>query len=354
MVLVIGGFLCGFLAGAAARYGRVCSMSAIEDALLARDFRAAKAWGLALAVAVLLTQILAHVAGLDMSSTPYAGATLDLVGTLIGGVVFGFGMALIGTCSFGLLVRAGSGDLRALVSALVVGIAAFTFTAGVLAPARMALSTLVTIDLERRGGPLIPDIAALAFAVPRQTVITAVVAAMVLLVVVLIALDRRLRRRPRLLLAAMLLGTAVAAGWFVTALAMDRLEAARLESLSFVAPVGRLLLQVMTDTLRDGGFGGATVVGVVTGAMTTAILKREVRWEAFDDSREMARHLLGAVLMGLGGVLARGCTIGQGMSAASALAVSAPLVILGVVIGARIGLTLLLEGRAIWRLGAAQ
>ena len=93
------------------------------------------------------------------------------------------------------------------------------------------------------------------------------------------------------------------------------------------------------------GFG----VGVLSGALLAALVKGDARLEAFDDAREMRRHLLGAVLMGCGGVLARGCTIGQGMSAASALAITAPLVIIGVVIGARIGLMILLDGDRFWR-----
>ena len=108
----------------------------------------------------------------------------------------------------------------------------------------------------------------------------------------------------------------------------------------------------MGNSLREVGFGVASVLGVLTGAMVMARAKDEIRWEAFDDPREMRRHMIGAVLMGLGGVLARGCTIGQGMSAASVLAISAPVVMLGVVIGAKLGLMFLLEGRSMWRLGS--
>ena len=351
MWLVIGGFVCGFVAGAAARYGRICSMSAIEDALVARDYRAAKAWGLALAVAIVATQAIAVAWSLDLQTTSYAAGSLDLLGALLGGLIFGFGMALIGTCSFGLLVRAGSGDMRAVVSACVVGIAAFAVTAGVASPVRSHLSTLAVVDLTPLGGALLPGIVTRAVGSPANTTGLALGLAIAALLIAVALLDRRLRRRPRLVVAAMLLGASIAGGWAVTALAVDRLEAARIESLSFVAPVGRLLLQVMTDHLRDVGFGGGAVMGVVCGAMVVAVARQDVRWEAFDDAREMRRHMLGAALMGAGGVLARGCTIGQGMSAASVLAVSAPLVVVGVVIGAKLGLAILLEGRAMWRMG---
>ncbi len=352
MWLLIGGFLCGIAAGAAARYGRICSMSAIEDALIAKDFRAAKAWGLALAVAILSTQVMALVWAFDLKASVYTTGHLDLLGALLGGLMFGFGMAMVGTCSFGLLVRAGSGDMRAIVSAAVVGIAAFAFTAGVLSPLRMQLAGLLTVDLAPRGGPLIPGLLAPLAGTSEQLLALSLAGAIAVLLAGTALADRRLRKRPRLLLAAVALGAAFAAGWAVTAFSVDRMETRRLESLSFVAPVGRLLLQVMTDSLKDVGFGVASVAGVFAGALITAVLKDEIRREAFDDVREMRRHMLGAVLMGCGGVLARGCTIGQGMSAASALAISAPLVVLGVVLGAKIGLSLLLEGRALWRMGA--
>jgi uncharacterized membrane protein YedE/YeeE len=352
MLLTIGGFACGFAAGAAARYGRLCTMSAIEDAFIARDFRAARAWGLALATAIVFTHIFAWLNGVDLSASVYTSGVFDLAGALGGGLLFGLGMALVGTCSFGLLVRAGSGDLRAVMTAALVGIAAFAFTAGVLSPVRLQISGLAAVDLVSHGGPLFPGVLGQLTGQPELAVAAVVIAAIVLVCVAAVVRDSRLARRPRLLTAAVVLGSSIAAGWAVTAISIDRLEGTRLESLSFVAPAGRLLLQLMSDTLRDVGYGVASVLGVVCGAGMMAIVKDEVRWEAFDDVREMRRHLLGAVLMGLGGVMARGCTIGQGMSAGSILAVSAPLVMLGVLIGARIGLAVLLEGRSLWRMRA--
>lgn len=329
-------------------------MSAIEDALVARDFRAAKAWGVALAVAILVTYAAGRAIPIDFAASVYAVGPLDLVGTLVGGCIFGFGMALAGTCSFGLLVRVGGGDLRAAITACIVGISAFAFTAGVLAPVRTALSGVAAFDLSAHGGTLLPGLIASLSGLDAGTAAFASVFGIAALLVLGAILDRRMRTRPRLLAAAVVMGIAVGGGWGVTAVAVDRLDSARLESLSFVAPAGRLLLQLMSDTLRDVGFGVSSVVGVVCGAAAAATAKDDIRWEAFDDVREMRRHLTGAMLMGLGGVLARGCTIGQGMSAASALTVSAPLVIVGIVIGARIGLSLLLEGHAMWRTGTGE
>ena len=120
------------------------------------------------------------------------------------------------------------------------------------------------------------------------------------------------------------------------------------ESLSFVVPLGRLLLQLMGEALSTTGFAVTAALGAAAGSFSIAWARDELRWEAFDDQREMRRHLLGAVLMGIGGVLARGCTIGQGISGASTLSIAAPVAVFAMVVGARLGLAHLLEGRPLF------
>ena len=345
---IAGGFLCGALAGGAARFGRLCSMSAIEDALIGRDWRAAKAWGLAIATAIAATQALVFFGVADLTGALYAAPSWHALGTLVGGLLFGLGMALAGTCSFGLLVRAGGGDLRSAVSAGIVGIAAFAVTSGLLAPFRETLLGFGKVNLEGRAGCGIGHDQRVRGWEERD--------------------HRRLDvdrgclggagwRRPA---AAdpptppgwsRADGLSVAAGWGVTSAAVERLQLDRPESLSFVAPVGRALLQFMMQPFRNLGFGVSSIAGVIVASFAVAAWRRELRWEAFDDPTEMRRHIFGACLMGIGGVLAQGCTIGQGLSAASALAISAPVFLVAVLIGARMGLSHLIEGQALWRLG---
>jgi len=345
---ILGGFLCGALAGGAARYGRLCTMSAIEDALIGGDYRGAKAWALAGAVAIGATQILNASGLVDLSSAIYLGSRLHLLSVVLGGVLFGLGMTLVGTCSFGLIVRAGGGDLRAGVSAVLVGVFAYAATSGALAAARLAIweSGVVALPVSR---PASLATLVAAFAGPWGAAIA--IAALCLGLAALPFLDPRLRKRPRLLASAVAVGAAVTLGWAATGLALEAMTLDRVESLSFVAPVGRALLQLMIEPFRNIGFGVAALGGVAAASATIALLRREFRWEAFDDPREMRRHVVGAALMGTGGVLAQGCTIGQGLSAASVLAVSAPLFLITVVIGARIGLWHLIEGQSLWRLG---
>ncbi len=346
--IIAGGFLAGALAGGAARFGKLCTMSAIEDALVGRDFRGIKAWGLAIAVAIATTQAANTLGTIEISRALYLTPRMHLIGTVLGGAMFGLGMTLVGTCGFGLVVRAGGGDLRAAASAVVVGVFAIAVTAGLLAPLRIRLLEYDGIDLSRLGNASIS--AALSHLVgpwPARSMLLIVLA----ILLVLPFADRRLRQRPRLLIGSIGMGLAITAGWFATSRAMDALLLDRPESLSFVAPVGRALLQFMMEPFRNVGFGVAAMFGVLAASIAIALWRDEFRWEAFDDATEMRRHVLGGALMGLGGVLAQGCTIGQGLSAASTLAISAPIFIVSVLAGAKLGLLHLIEGRSLWRLG---
>lgn len=337
-----GGFLAGALAGFAASYGRLCTMAAIESALIAKDYRGLKVWGVALATAITVTQTLAYFDIIDVKNTVYAAPRVHILGTALGGLLFGLGMTLVGTCSFGLLVRAGSGDIRAATSSIVTGILAMSATAGYLNHYRSILLQHGQVDFHPFGGSTMVQL------VGKYSPIAPVIATMVLVALLALAAiaDPRLRRRPRMLISAMAIGLAVALGWYSTSIAMDRLLADRPESLSFVAPVGRALLQFMMEPFRNAGFGVAAMFGVIASSTIVTCWRREFRWEAFDDPIEMRRHVLGGSLMGIGGVLSQGCTIGQGLSAASVLAVSAPIFIVCVLAGARVGLTHLLDDHA--------
>lgn len=343
---VIGGLACGTLAGFAAQFGRLCTFAAIEDAVVGGDLRRVRAWALATAIAVATTQALVLGGVIDLRGQPYDYAVIELGGLIAGALLFGFGMSLVGTCGFGILVRAGTGDLRAAVSGLVLGIAAFAATGGILSGPRLWLSGRATINVERFGGSGVDDMVRYFAGGGWANLITVVIP---LALVVFALSSRRFLAKPRLVAAAVLMGLAVTSGWVVTTHFADSFGTSRPESLTFVAPLGRVVLLTMGQTLGHSGFEWATVLGVPLGSFIVARWRDEQRWEAYDDQREMRRHLLGACLMGLGGVLARGCTIGQGLSAASTLSITAPIAVAGMILGARAGLYYLIEGRAVLR-----
>jgi uncharacterized membrane protein YedE/YeeE len=349
LVSPIGGVFCGFLAGFAAQYGRLCTVGAIEDAVIAGDYRRAAAWAVSAALAIVFTQSLVFAGGLDLTATQYAQPRLELVAGIVGGVLFGIGAAMVGTCAFGLLVRLGTGDLRALICALILGMAAFSATGGVLSPIRVGLTEIGAFDTAALGGNTLTGIVDARFGTIGGFLSALLVASAL---VAFAVTNQRLYPKRRLIVAACLMGCAIGGGWVVTGVVADPFEAQRPESLTFVAPLGRVILQLMGEAFSNTGFAGATLFGVAAGSFTVAAVRQELRWEAFDDQREMRRHLLGAVLMGIGGVLARGCTIGQGLSGASALSIATPVVVLAMVAGAWLALAHLIEGRPLfarWR-----
>jgi hypothetical protein len=145
--------------------------------------------------------------------------------------------------------------------------------------------------------------------------------------------------------AGFVLGIAVVAGWLITIMASDEFAAApRPQSLTFVSTVGKTIYAGIFHPTGFADFGVASVLGVVIGSFVAGLINGEWRWEAFDDDREMRRHIAGAMLMGVGGILAGGCTIGQGMTAGSVLSLSWPFAIGGIVVGARLGIAILVEG----------
>jgi uncharacterized protein len=113
---------------------------------------------------------------------------------------------------------------------------------------------------------------------------------------------------------------------------------------SFSAPVGETLLYAMTGSARSASFAVGSVGGVLLGAFIGSMIKGHFRWEACEDPRELRRQIVGAAIMGVGAVIALGCTVGQGLSAFSVLAVSAPVTFLSIFAGAAFGLRQLIEG----------
>lgn len=338
--------LCGVVIGAAAgfavRRARLCSFGAIEDALIGGDGRRLRVFGLALGIAILGTQALVLAGILDPVATTYTPPALPLVAIIFGSIAFGIGMAMVGTCGFGSLVRLGGGDLRSLIVVMVLGAVAYATLRGVLADLRIGVFESVSLSMPDGVASDIASLTSRALGVDTRGVIAIVCGAALCWFALT---DRRLRRAPRLLLAGVTLGLAVIAGWVVTTtLSDDFAQAARPQSLTFVSTIGKALYAGLLNVKNFADFGVGSVFGVVTGSWLAAWHADEVRWDAFDDDHEMRRHLAGAALMGGGGILAGGCTIGQGLTAGSMLALSWPFAVGGMIIGAQLGIAMLIDG----------
>lgn len=326
----------GIVLGLAARLGDFCTLGALEAAIYGKDHRRLRLWGVVLGVAVLATQGLALAGWIDLSGNFHHSIQWNPLGSIVGGLVFGYGMAMAGNCGFGALVRFGGGDLRSLVVVVVMGITGFIALSGPLAPLRVAL-----FPQPEAAGPqgIVHDLGLLGLP-------AAVTVAAVGLVALAWGLSHEpLRRRPRMILWGIAAGLAVTWCFLGTSWLYDQsLGGIQVEGPSFTAPVGRTLIFLMTSTAGGITFSVGSVVGVMAGALIGSTLRGLFRWEACEDPRELGRQVGGAALMGVGGVVAMGCSIGQGITAFAALAWSGPVTLAAIVVGAVFGLHQLISG----------
>lgn len=345
--LCVAGILCGLVLGWVARRHRFCTLSALERHWYAGDSNGLRTWVLAIAVAIATTQLSIASGYLDISDNFYLNGSLSIPSIVIGGLMFGVGMALVGTCGYGALVQIGGGSLRALMVVLIMSIAALATQRGILSITRQNLSELTAVSPETVGTKHTGYwLHSLIDGTTSATVVTAITTlAVVGLLLVWVFRSLHYRNNPAQVRAGIIVGLCISAGWWITASFQSVLfEPVALESASFVMPPGEWLLSVVGARTSMLDYGMGLVIGVIAGSMITALVSRDIRWEACDDARELGRHIIGGAMMGAGGVLAQGCTIGQGVSAASVLSVTAPLAFFSMMAGAKIGLSLLIEG----------
>lgn len=339
-IVALIGFGGGVLLGLAARLGRFCTLGAIEDYLYQGSSVRLRMWILAIGVAILGTFGLSGAGLLDLSLTVYHQSGWTPLGSVVGGLLFGYGMSIAGNCGFGALARFGGGDLRSFVIVLVMGISAYVMLSGPLASARLALMDATELDLATVSLPGL---------IGNATGLSAIALGLAIgVITVLAALSSKQFLTDRTaLLWAVIVGLAIVTGWAGTYwVAKTGFSALPVVSHSFSAPLGETLIFLMTSSGGGLSFGVGSVVGVLAGAFCGSLIKGHFRWEACEDPRELKRQILGAVCMGFGAVIALGCTIGQGLSAFSVLALSAPVTFAAIFAGAAIGLRQLIAGFA--------
>ncbi len=337
-IAALAGFVGGVVLGFCARWGRFCTLDAIEGAVLGGSDSGLRSWAIAIAVAIAGSFALDQIGLIDITQSFYLANPTSILATIVGGLLFGVGMALVGTCGYGCLARIGGGDLKSVVTFLVMGISAYATLSGATAYFRQGLFPVPVAPIEPASFAY-----SLASWTGFSTHVTAYAIATLIAVIALVSTSFR-KDQKRILIGA-LVGLIAVWGWFATGyLARDEFNPYPLESYTFSAPMGETLIYFMTMTGSSLSFGIGAVFGVVVGAAVTSIIQTHFRWEACDDAREMRRQILGGFLMGVGSVTALGCTVGQGVSAASLLAFSTPVALASIFIGAWFGLHTLIDG----------
>ena len=332
--------------GAIAQRTRFCTMGAVADVVNMGDWERARMWALAMAVAVLGFNGMVALGWLQAANSIYAAPRVLWLSVLLGGLMFGFGMVLASGCGSKNLLRLGSGNLKALVVLVMLGLSAFATLRGITGVLRV--NTVDKIYFELPGGQDLPTLGAATFGMPTPMLALAfggVLGAGLLLWV----LSKPEGRHGEVLLGGIGIGAVVAATWWVSGKLgyvpedPNTLEPAflgtnsrRMESLSMVAPVGFAIdwLLFFSDKSKVLTLGIVSVVGLSVGACVVSLVDRSFRWEGFGSVEDLANHLAGGVLMGVGGVTAMGCTVGQGLSGISTLSIASFIALGAIIAGA--------------------
>ncbi len=329
----------GIVLGLAARLGRFCALGAIEDVLYGGSNHRARMWILAIGVAVTFTFFFTGLGLVDLENAYYLRSNWNPVSHIVGGLIFGYGMALAGNCGYGAVARLGGGDLRAFVIVLVMGISAYVVMAGPLAPLRVFL--FPPDLLTTKGSSGFAHLMASALGGSASTI--GMIAGFAIIAATLAS--QSFRQEGNMLFWGVAVGGTIAITWAgMHWLSEYTFGEVSLQNHTFAEPLGEVILFAMTSSSTTATFAIGSVGGVWLGALIGSGLKGHFRWEACEDPRELRRQIFGAVMMGAGAILAIGCTVGEGLSAVSVLSFSAPLTILAIIAGASLGLRSLIVG----------
>jgi len=344
--MMYGGLLIGTLLGFVVYRTNFCAMGSVSDLVNFGDWRRFRSWVLAGATAILGVFLLQNMGIMNPADSIYLTPNFTWIGFIAGGLMFGIGMVFSAGCVSRNLVRAGSGDLRSVLVLLVVGIFAFMTIGGLLGPLRVVFVGLGTSNLAESGmagqgfGDLLTALTGMEAG--RANLFAVIVVAGLMLAYVF--LNKKFRASPVHIIAGVSIGLLAAAGWMLTGLAQDDFAdvPVALTSLTFVQPSGQTIDYLMRFTAYETmAFPIAVLLGTVLGGFFGAASKRELQLRTFSGEADTARNIIGAAMMGVGGVLALGCTIGQGVTGVSTLAMGSFITFAFLVIGGVAGMKIM-------------
>ncbi|HEY6966540.1 MAG TPA: YeeE/YedE family protein [Burkholderiales bacterium] len=337
-VVAWGAFALAFVFGAVGHKTNFCTMGAVADWVNMGDTNRMRMWLLAIGVAVLGANALQLLGLVDLSKSIYPSPNFTWLSYLVGGFLFGVGMTLGSGCGSKTLIRIGGGNLKSVVVFLVAGIAAYMTLRGILGAFRVGVLERASATLS--GGQDLPSL----FSFSRLWLSLIVGGGLIGWVYS----SKVFRANFDYSLGGVVTGLVVVGGWYVSGhlghLAEDpntlqeafvATNTGRMEAFSFVAPLAWSLeyLMLWTDKTKIVTYGIASTAGVVAGSFAYAIAAGKFRWEGFRDVEDTGMHIVGGLLMGFGGITALGCTIGQGISGFSTLALGSIMTFVAIVAG---------------------
>jgi uncharacterized membrane protein YedE/YeeE len=342
-------FALAFAFGAVANRVNFCTMGAVTDVVHVGDWRRMRMWLLAIAVAIAGVAALDAAGQVDFGKTIYTTSQVPWMSCIVGGFLFGFGMTLASGCGSKTLIRIGAGNLKSLVVLIVLAISAYMTLKGLFALLRVNALDPFRFDTAAFGAAHsdLPSVVA-ALSGGGATIRAGVALAFAAAVAAFVLANRDFRASGAMIAGGLVIGAIVVGGWYVSGHlgyvaenpktleeAFVATNSGKAESFSFVAPVAYLfeLLMLWSDQSRIVTFGIAGVLGMLTGSAAVALATRTFRWEGFASIEDLVNHMAGGVLMGFGGVTALGCTIGQGLTGISTLALGSCLALAGIIAG---------------------
>ena len=341
------GFTVAFILGAISARTQFCTLGAVSDIVNMNDFSRMRMWVLAMAVAIMGAQILYALGLIDLSKSFYVRPNITWASYIVGGLMVGVGMTLASGCGSRTLVRIGGGNVKSLVVFVFLGIAAYMTMKGLFGVWRSVYLDVLNSDIGARGiaGQDLGNL--LNFhGIEKKVAQIGSASAIVFAMLVFVLKSADFRKNWDGWLGGLGYGLAVVAGWYITAhigfgenvdleMVFFGTNSKQAESLTFVAPIGYSLelLMLWSDKSLMVTFGIASTIGMILGSFAYSLVFKRFRWEGFADVEDTRNHIIGAVLMGAGGVTAMGCTIGQGVTGLSTLALGSFIALASMIVG---------------------
>jgi uncharacterized membrane protein YedE/YeeE len=334
-IVILAALVIGLVYGAVGLVSGFCMMSSLRGWWAEGDGRLVRSYALAMGTAIAMSQLLAASGLVDLNKSIYLQPGFSAPVMFLGGLLFGYGMVLSNGCGSRALVLLGRGNLRSFVVVIVLGIFAEMTLKGLIAPARIAMVQASQTTVKLVSLPALLSTVGLGDVSARMLVASILSAALIIFAFA----HAPFRKSPGQIAAGLVVGILVAGGWYATGyLGADDFNPAPVTSLTFVAPIADALQYVMLSTGSTLNFGTVTVFGVFAGSLLTALLTGRFHLEGYTSPRHMLRSAGGAALMGIGGVMAFGCSIGQGLTGLSTLALGSFVAVAGILLGTAAGL----------------
>lgn len=321
--LVGGGLAIGAIFAIVVQRFRFCLVAGTSNLLLIKDSRQATAFAMALLVGITGTQLLEMMDVVAIADSPYRNSTLDWFGAAVGGVIFGMGATLAGGCAARTLVKTMEGSIHSLIALVSFMIVAAVAQFGLLETPRIDLTHATAIELKTDAG------IASILSISPWLVLAVVVAALLLF----IYKNAQRGLDKTMLVLGLIVGLLVVASWYITGvLAQDEFDPARPSAITMSGPFARFGYIIISGRIPALSFAISFVIGTAVVSFLLALVTG--RFNIALPQKGMAKMaLLGGTLMGIGGIMAYGCNIGQGLSGISTLSMESLLAVIGMVLG---------------------